>query len=283
MMFSAKAATMSAYWDALLMSGDFVNNLAKCAVYQEEKKAEILGSETTSVYNIYGRKNEGCAVEIRSESIDGTQIVQHCVFDEKITQKFVAAMQDLQKEKAEKTFSQEDLLQNENYAAVWRILFDENICMIKREKSDLTALVREHLKSCVPYKQTQNIGILQVTREIKGKAGDFCVYRQITQQNQLPLNLELARKSDTLQNLLQYIQTQQFVTECKFSAEQKAEYIRILTTMVIPPAVGMENILQPFDRSSSLREESAFLEQNCELLVPDTDRQSWPDAENPLK
>ena len=250
------------------ISEEFVNNLTTCTPFEETKDTEFMGFDMHVTYNIKGKENDECMVEMYSETM-GINSLQRCHFTDEDIAMYVPALRYVLENMEYTVEGSQKMMKNEKWQLAMSMMMDEEKCKYFREAVDLTKELRENLRACSPYSATQETGPTKVVRTIIGPEDDGCAFEQEINQKQQDLSAIVGKEMPAeLRDVLQDMPEMKIKIKCNLSAEQLREYEEILEGMVIPAAESMEEAI-PNMNDFNPRAEAEFMQQNCDVDVDD--------------
>ena len=250
------------------ISEEFVNNLTTCTPFEETKDTELMGFDMHVTYNIKGKENDECMVEMYSETM-GINSLQRCHFTDEDIAMYVPALRYVLENMEYTVEGSQKMMKNEKWQLAMSMMMDEEKCKYFREAVDLTKELRENLRTCSPYSATQETGPTKVVRTIIGPEDDGCAFEQEINQKQQDLSAIVGKEMPAeLRDVLQDMPEMKIKIKCNFSAEQLRQYEDILESMVIPAAESMEEAI-PNMNDFNPRAEAEFMQQNCDVDVDD--------------
>lgn len=270
--FSANAQTIdvSEYVNSIQMSKEFLSHLATCTPYEEDKSAGIVNVETGVSYKVIGPQADGkCEVRIDSQAVGmNINAYQICSFSKENLNEFVPAMLNLLKRKTYTLENMAEMFKDENYLTAMGIMMDEDICKIHRDAIDMTKNVREKLRNCESYTETQKLGPTELTRQIVGKSDELCIFNIHVLQKKPDFGAISGKLAEEMKELVKDMPERYFDIKCKLSESEVSAYINILEAQIVPAIDGMNDIEKGFENINP-RAETDFLDSHCETVFPD--------------
>lgn len=267
---SAQMLDVSNYVTSMQMSEEFLKNLATCTPYEETKSADLANIETGVTYKIIGLQADGnCEVRIDSDAGEmNISAYQICNFSKETLKQFIPAMLNVLKNKNYTLENLSELMQNEDNQTVMAIMMDEQICHIHRDAFDMTKNIREKLRDCEKFAETQKLGPTELTREIAGKRDDKCLFNIHVLQKKPDLSSISGELVEQLKDVMKDMQDRYYDIKCEFSSADITTYINILEAQIVPAIDSIEDMQSGLENLNP-QVELSFLQQHCEAVFPD--------------
>ena len=267
---SAQMLDVSNYVTSMQMSEEFLKNLAACSPYEESKSSGLANVETAVTYKIIGLQDNGnCEVRIDSNAGEmNISAYQICSFSKETLKQFIPAMLNVLKNKNYTLENLSEMMQNEDNQTVMSIMMDEEICSIHRDAFDMTKNVREKLRDCEKFSETQKLGPTELTREIIGRNGDKCLFNIHILQKKPDLSSISGELVEQLKDMLEEMSDRYYDIKCEFSPSDITTYINILEAQVVPAIDSLDDMQKGLENMNPQMEMN-FLQEHCEAVFPD--------------
>lgn len=220
--------------DDSIFSKTFVDKLAECRPYEEDKNYYFQYVEYRDTYKIIGRRDDDCLMEIHSQNQISPKTIQICRFDSYELDEYVAAARTVLDKKKPQNFS-ESIEQNIELDAMKLSLIQGVNCNVKREEWDPTKNIREALSSCQPIEEKQKAqNRMEYIRRVIGKNNAECHYVLEVWKKAPNLNHYTGDDKEKWEYMLKDLKDSQTVYNCFFNQEQIKQLTATQKKMILP-------------------------------------------------
>jgi hypothetical protein len=265
--------------DDSIFSRTFVDKLAECTPYEENKNYYFQDVEYQDTYKIIGQQDNNCLMEIHSQNQGGPKTIQICSFGSHELDKYVTAARTILDKKKPQNFSEAIEQISEFDTLELSVLQDLN-CNVKREEWDPTKNIREALPSCQPIEEKQKGQYrMEYVRRIIGKNNEKCHYILEVWKKAPTLNHYTGNDKEEWEDLYKDLKDIQTIYDCFFDQEQIKQLIAAQKNMILPAYNSQtdtenedEKNMDNFDPFT----EFDFVNENCDatqnLVDPHTEQ-----------
>lgn len=259
----AQLLDLSKVLQPLAMSEVFLRRLSKCVPYEEEKVSQMLSYDINATYRIYGpTERKECEFEFVSTTSLGFSASQICYLPPDIMESYVGAIKRLLGKPIYISNNPADMTEDPDYKIVAGITGNKQYCDFYRDPIDFTKKIRDNLMNCKPTWETQNTGLVDITRKIIGLSGSACHYEVAISFKRSDLNNLSGSLIDLIKQNMGYEEEQTFLYTCYLDEYDLGELRDIYASMVIPAAKTYQDMLyiQPKQIQDA---EPAFIRGTC--------------------
>lgn len=233
----AQLLDLSKVLQPLAMSEIFLRRLSKCVPYEEEKISQMLSYDINAIYRIYGPTPEKeCEFEFISTTSLGFSASQICYLPPETMEEYVGAIKRLMGKQIYISENLSDITSDPDYKIVSGITGNKKYCDFYRDPIDFTKKIRDNLISCKPAWETQNTGLVDITRKIIGLSGTACHYEVAVSFKRSDLSNLSGSLVDLIKQNMGYEEEQTFLYTCYLDEYELGELRDIYMSMIIPSA-----------------------------------------------
>lgn len=254
--------------DDSIFSRTFVDKLAECTPYEENKNYYFQDVEYQDTYKIIGQQDDNCLMEIHSQNQINPKTIQICSFGSHELDEYVSAARSILDKKKPQNFSEAMEQITASDTMKLNVLQDVN-CKIKKEAWDPTKNIREALPSCQPIEEKQKAqNRMEYVRRIIGKNNEECHYIHEVWKKAPTLKHYTGNDKEEWEKILKDLKDSQTVYDCFLNQEQIKQLITAQKKMILPADDNEtdtgnvnEGNMDNFDPFAELD----FISENCNI------------------